>query len=141
MDEIRELMGRLGELSDEEFGKLRDLVKAQAAEIKDDDPSNETTALLVELGELTDSIIAETQARETKAQETAEARQAAREKIKALGGEEESEAEEGEPEAQEAEAEEEQEPATAEEEASEEAPEPVAASRGVPKAARPARQP
>src|ERR1035441_9931784 len=56
-------------------------------------PSEEGTAILGELGEATDQIVAETTAREAKRVEGEEARAAAREKIKAISGEDESEEE------------------------------------------------
>ena len=94
MDEIRELQGRLVELSAEEFAKLTELVKGKAAEIKDDDISDEATQTLSELGDITDQIVAEKTARDTKAQEGQEAREQARERIKAISGEDEAEEEE-----------------------------------------------
>ena len=145
MDEIRELQGRLGELSDEEFADLAEKVRAHASEIKDDDESDEATQSLTELGEITDQIVAEKSARETKAAESAEARKVARERINAISGEEETPEEpaeepeeedapedepEGEPEAEEA-------PADAE---GADAPVPVVAG-GVQAMARKARKP
>lgn len=140
MDEIRELIGRLGQLSEEEFAKLSDAIKAKAAEIKDDDTSDEATAILSELAEATDAVVAEKTARETKATEAREARESARERIKAIAGESEEDDQEDdaekpdEPEAEEdkdePEAEAESEDAPAEEAA------PVAASGAVQRMAR-----
>lgn len=136
MDEIRELLGRLGQLSEEEFANLRELVKAKAAEISDEDTSDEATALLSELGDATDQIVAEKQARDQKAQESREAREAAREKIRAIADEtDDDEEDDGEPEEPAAEGEEQPE-AEAEEPAAEEAPEPVAAAGAIQRMAR-----
>jgi hypothetical protein len=107
MDEIRELQGRLAELSAEEFAKLTELVKAKAAEINDDDTSDEATSVLSELGDITDQIVAEKTSRETKAQEGQEAREAARARINAISGEEDEEETAEEPEKDEDEPEEE----------------------------------
>jgi hypothetical protein len=99
MDEIRELLQRLGQLTDEEIASLRELVKAKFSELDTDDASVDDTAILVELGEITEQIMAEGAARETKAQEAKEQRDAAREKIKAISGDPEEETPEGEDEA------------------------------------------
>ena len=82
MDEIRELLQRLGQLTDKEIANLRELVKAKFTELDTDDASVDDTAILVELGEITEQIIAEGSAREARAQEAKEQRDAAREKIK-----------------------------------------------------------
>jgi hypothetical protein len=143
MDEIRELIGRLGQLSNEEFANLTELVRAKAGEIKDDDTSDEATALLSELADITDQIVAEKTARETKAQEAKEARESARERIKALEAQEEQEGEPETEETPEEPGEEETPEAEAEETETEEtpAPEPVAATGAVQRMARRAPKP
>lgn len=139
MDEIRELIGRLGQLTDEEFTHLTDLVRAQAGEVKDDDVSDEATSLLSELADITDQIVAEKTARETKAQEGIEARQSARERIRAIEAQEEPE---GEPAPEETPEEAEEEKPDPEAEETEEtpegapAPEPVTATGAVQRLAR-----
>jgi hypothetical protein len=138
VDEIRELIGRLGQLSEEEFAKLTELVRAQAGEVKNDDTSDEATSLLSELADITDQIVAEKTARETKAQENLEARESARERIKAIEAQEEQE---DEPEQEETPNESETEEETPEPEAEEaqegaETPEPVLATGAVRRMAR-----
>lgn len=143
MDEIRELIGRLGQLSDEEFTKLTELVRTEASGIADDDTTDEATALLSELADITDQVVAEKTARETKAQEAQAARESARERIKAIQAEEEQP--EGEPETEqpdEPEGEKEEPEAEAPaEESDAEVPEPVVASGAVQQMARRAGKP
>jgi hypothetical protein len=141
VDEIRELLQRLGQLTDDEMSQLRDLVKAKFTELDTDDATVDDTAVLVELGEITEQIMAEGAAREQKAQEAKEQREAAREKIRALGGDGDDEPEDDgqtgedkpDPDADEDKDEPE---ADADSEPAEDAPEPVAASGTVQRMAR-----
>ena len=89
MDEIRELLQRLGQLTADELDNLRQLVVAKFKELDTDDASVDDTAVLVELAEISDQVMAEGAAREQKAQEAKEQREAARERIKAISGDEE----------------------------------------------------
>ena len=130
MDEIRELIGRLGQLSEEELTNLRTLVSAKFKELDTDDATTEDTQVLVELADIADQVMAEGAAREQKAQEAKEQREAARERIKAISGESEDETHEGESTEGETEdaPEEEQIESEAPAEETAETPEPVAAS-------------
>jgi hypothetical protein len=129
VDEIRELLQRLAQLTDEEMTDLREKVKTQFGELDNDDASLDDIKVLTELGEITQQIMAECATKETQAQEAQEAREAAREQIKALGGEEEPEEPADEDEKPEPEDEEKPDP---EAETSEEAPveEPALAAAG-----------
>lgn len=133
MDEIRELLGRLTTLTEEELGNLRQLISAKFKELDTDEATVEDTATMVELAEATDQIMAEGSAREAKAQEAKEQREAAREKVKALSGDtedEDDEPAEEEPEPEETEEEETLEAGTPETEETE-VPEPIAATGAV----------
>lgn len=145
MDEIRALLGRLAELTDEELQNARQLVLDEFAKLDAEDPSTENTAGLVELAEAGEQIMGEQNTR-AEAQAEAEAgREAARERIAAIAGESEEiereaaveeepeavvegEPEDPEPEEPEAEEEEEEEKKAKVDEADQR--EPVAASGG-----------
>ncbi len=119
MDRIRELLGRLAELNAEELEELRGLVLAEADRLEDEPTTPENVALLNELAEAGEQVVAEAGAREA-AQAQAEAdAQAARERIAVVRGGNDDE--EGTPEADD------ETPAVDE---VEETPEAVAASAG-----------
>jgi hypothetical protein len=92
MDEIRALLGRLGELTDEELQNARQLVLDEFAKLDAEPASSENTAMLTELADAGDQVMAE-QGNRAEAQAEAEAgRQAARERIAAISGEGEEDA-------------------------------------------------
>lgn len=130
MDEIRELLQRLGQLTNEEITNLRQLVATQFADLDTDDATVDDTAVLVELADIADQVMAEGAAREQKAQESREAREAARERIKAINPPDEDTTEEETPDDEPVaeETPDEPEAETTEETVEETVPEPVAAS-------------
>jgi hypothetical protein len=87
MDEIRALLGRLAELTDEELQNARQLVLDEFARIDAEDASTENTALLTELAEAGEQIMGEQTNRAEAQAEAEQGREAARERINALNGE------------------------------------------------------
>ncbi len=120
MDRIRELIGRLAELTSEELDELRGLILAEDDRLADEPNSPENVALLNELAEAGEQVVAQTQAREAEAAQAEADAQAARERIAAVRGNADGDGEADEP------AENEDEPAA--EGAGAEQPEAVAAS-------------
>jgi hypothetical protein len=131
MDEIRELLQNLNQLSAEDLERLRGLIVAQFDAVDKEPTTPENVALLNELADAGEAVQAEGSEREA-AQAQAEAdKEAARQRIAAISGngDEEPEAEAETAEEAEAEAETAEEPA-AEAETAEEAAEPVTATGG-----------
>lgn len=96
MERIRELLGRLTDLTPEELEELRGLVIAQADEVEGADTTPETVALLNELADAGEKVMAESSSRE-QAQAQAEAdAQAARDRLNAVRGGDGEEGAEGE---------------------------------------------
>lgn len=126
MDRIRELLGRLADLTAEELTELSGLIQSQAAEIDPKDPSDLTPEIVADLNELgtaADEVRTAVETRAAAHAENVSAAEAARQRIAAMNGEPEEETTE-EPEAEEPAPE-----AEAETEGSQ-TPAPVAASGG-----------
>ncbi|HEY4452396.1 MAG TPA: major capsid protein [Solirubrobacteraceae bacterium] len=130
METIRELLGRLNQLTAEELTELRAAVVAEFDRIDGEPTTPENVAILNELADAGDQVIAESTDREAKQAQAESDKEAAKSRIAALKGEapEETEEEketpaEGEPEAEPEE--------TPEAEVPVEEPEPVAASGSV----------
>lgn len=127
MEKIRELLGRLTALTAEELTELRSLIVEEFDRLDAEPTTPENGAIITELAEASDQVLAESGNRDAAMAEAEEAKESARERIAALKGEE--------PEAEETTEEEKEEPAeelpAAEEAPAEEeveTPEPVAAS-------------
>jgi hypothetical protein len=93
MDPIRELLDRLESLTDEELADLRAKVFAEADTLLDGEETPETVAALNELAEAGEKVKAQETTRAEQAAAQAAEGQAARDRIKALRGEEETKAE------------------------------------------------
>lgn len=132
MDRIRELLGRLSDLNADELEELRGLIVTEADAADGEAVTPESVALLNELADAGDKVMAEQQTRaDAQAQAEADAT-SARERLNAVRGTPEGEGEEG----SEAEAEPEGEAEAEPEGAAEGEPEAVAASGGVRRMAR-----
>ena len=126
MEKIREMLARLGELSAEERAELRGLIVAEFDRVDGEEATKENVALLQELADAGDNVLAADEAAVAEQQERDAVKASTAERIARLKGEPEGDGEdadkaesEGEPEAE----------ADAEVPAAEvEAPEPVTAS-------------
>jgi hypothetical protein len=87
MEKIRELLGRLANLTPDELAGLKTEVIAEFDRVHDEDTTADSVATLNELAEAGNAIMVETQARETAQAEAEQAKSAAAEQIKALKGE------------------------------------------------------
>jgi hypothetical protein len=89
LEQIHEMHGRLGDLTDEERTELRGLVMAEAKGYKDEDNSPETVAVLNDLGTVLDDLDAADAASAQAKSEAEEQGRIARDRIaKAVAGEE-----------------------------------------------------
>lgn len=123
MDEIRELLQNLTQLSAEDLERLRGLIVTEADRLDTDEATVEEIAMLGELADAGEQVMADQGRRQAEHAQAQSDRQAARERIAAINApEEDPEAETTEPVAEETEDPE------AEAETTEVAPEPVAAS-------------
>lgn len=95
MDRIRELLGRLADLTAEELTELSGLIQSQAAEIDPKDPSDLTPEIVADLNELgtaADEVRTAVETRAAAHAENVSAAEAARQRIAAMNGEPEEEA-------------------------------------------------